>query len=405
MELDDLQTRLIEQVAKENGFDEYEIDLQAAVQKGDNFMGKLLRLKIKNASKTLPMILKIASTNALQRKMQQARTAFLREIYLYDTVFEEFRAFEDQHRISQPFRSHPKFFAECTDELSEMLVLEDMKEKHFRMCDKKLTMNSEHIVAVLEEYAKFHATSLAMRAKNRAKFDHLTAHLTDVFAENMNQTGPEMTHFVKLLFEQLIKSVEGHAEAIEMLEKFEKHALDGGAFKEQFPEGNIVVTHGDCWCNNLLFKYENDEAKTPSNVCIIDWQLSKLGSPGVDLNYFLLANAPPEVLDDYETYLRIYYDVLERKLAEFGCDPQEVFTFDELLDHFHRLGPKMLFMCTMVMRIALSEPDEAPDFANDFEDEKDFAKMIDKDINSMDEFYRRLGCIVRFVAGNNSKIV
>lgn len=143
-----------------------------------------------------------------------------------------------------------------------------------------------------------------------------------------------------------------------------------------------------------------DQAK-PSDVCIIDWQLSKLGSPGVDLTYFLFTNGSEEILDDYKKYLRLYYDVLCQKLVEFSCDPEEVFPYEELEKQFNKHSLFTLFMCTMVMKILICEPDEAPDFANDIKDASEFSNVMNFNVTNIDEYHRRLRCIVKFLLKNN----
>lgn len=60
-----------------------------------------------------------------------------------------------------------------------------------------------------------------------------------------------------------------------------------------------------------------------------------------------------------------------------------------------------LFMCTMVMKILICEPDEAPDFSKDIKDASEFSNVMNFNVTNIDEYHRRLRCIVKFLLKNN----
>lgn len=255
MELTEIQNQIVKEIAKKNGYKEYHTDIQQATQKGDNFLGILSRIKITEKSRNLGLIMKCASTSEPQRKIQPIREVFLREIYIYETIFKEFAAYEEEQNISNKFTAYPKLFETNKENNSELLVLDDLKEKGYLMCDKKLTMNSHHIEAVLKQYANFHAISLAMKCKNPDKFKNLTENLNDVLREGMQKNGVDFAPAVKSIFSNLFKCVEDDEDAVEALKKLQNVMTKFGSQKDD-PNDLLVVTHGDCWCNNFMFKYE-----------------------------------------------------------------------------------------------------------------------------------------------------
>jgi len=284
---------------------------------------------------------------------------FVREVFIYETVFQQFAEFQEECNISNAFTSYPELLK--TGE--ELLFMEDMVEKGYQMHNKKNTMNSSHLEAIIKEYAKFQSISLAMNKKDPGRFKNLTKDLFDIF-ESMDKRD-ENTDFsavLKPMMSHLYEAVKDDLVATEVLKIFEKQMSNKDAYKID-PQDMTVVTHGDCWCNNFLFKYKDDDKERPSRVCIIDWQLSKLGCPATDLTYCLLANGSKEVLDDYQRYLKIYHEALSLSLKEFGFDPEEVYPYQILEKQFKKYSPLMLFLCVIVMRVLICEQDEAPDFA------------------------------------------
>ncbi|XP_049947836.1 uncharacterized protein LOC126456125 [Schistocerca serialis cubense] len=96
-----------------------------------------------------------------------------------------------------------------------------------------------------------------------------------------------------------------------------------------------VLTHGDCWKNNMMFKYMNEEV---SEVRLVDFQCSSVTSPASDLLYFLYSSASENVHRHHmEDLLREYHSTLVGLLRRLGLEQQaEAYTFEELkkdMDH------------------------------------------------------------------------
>ncbi|OXA50931.1 uncharacterized protein LOC110853581 [Folsomia candida] len=84
------------------------------------------------------------------------------------------------------------------------------------------------------------------------------------------------------------------------------------------PEDKVVlVNHGDCWNNNMLFKVDTDSdgKKLIKEHMFVDLQLTRFTSPSVDLTYFLHTSVKPEVRrkhlkDLLAHYHKIFSDTL-----------------------------------------------------------------------------------------------
>lgn len=96
-----------------------------------------------------------------------------------------------------------------------------------------------------------------------------------------------------------------------------------------------VLNHGDCWTNNIMFQY--DSKGRISETILIDFQMSRFGSPAQDLYYFLLSSTNLEVKLKYFDYFIYYYHqelVKHLKLLQYkGTIPHLREIHMELLKH------------------------------------------------------------------------
>ncbi|CAG9830320.1 unnamed protein product [Diabrotica balteata] len=320
---------LIDRIAGENGFTDYEIITSSGSSKGDNFLGVLTAITIKDKKKSLDLILKSSHTNEGFREATPVKDVYNKEIFMYERVFKEFKKFQEQYNIQDPFESIPKCYLCFAEDGLECLVMENLKTQHYGLWDKKVPMNPGHIKAVLIEYAKFHAVSLAMKQKNPALFKELAEDSPDNPFEKQYDSEDKqenVENFMVSTLSYVYKAFEDDPTLIEYLQRYEQISGPEYEAKIKEPEYKVVLTHGDSWNNNFMFKYQDPNDKTkPQSVRVVDWQLTALGSPCADLSHFLLASSCEEVLDDIQTYLKIYHDKLSSQLRNFNLDPDEVF--------------------------------------------------------------------------------
>ena len=80
-----------------------------------------------------------------------------------------------------------------------------------------------------------------------------------------------------------------------------------------------TVIHGDLWCNNLLFR--KDEAGNVVNAKMIDFQMSYMASPLLDI-VFLLGTCMDTLMSikRFEDMLEFYRVRMVEVLKKLGCD-------------------------------------------------------------------------------------
>ncbi|XP_072379899.1 uncharacterized protein [Diabrotica undecimpunctata] len=404
MELSKEQKELIDQVAKENGLSDYQVIVNAGSSKGDNFLGVINTITVKSGDKTLDLILKSAQTSEALRKAAPVHEIYGREIYLYNRVFEEFKKFEKEHNIKDPFNSRPKAYLCSSKNGHESLLMENLKSKGYKLWNKKNPMNPGHIKAVLKEYAKFHAISLAMKDKSPEQFSNLTSNISkDVFDESAAFSSDEtLQQFITSVVNNGYEALADDPELTDCIKNLEGRILDIYRNEIDKEKYKLVITHGDCWCNNFLFKYEDSEnIEKPSSLHIIDWQISSVSSPANDVTSFFLANSPKEVLNDYKTYMKLYHDALSTQLLNFGCDPQNLFPYSMFEEHLTTLFALGAYRCFMYVKIMVSESDEAPDLAKISEKDGDMINSMNFRVKNMAEYKRRIKDVLLFIKDNN----
>ncbi|KAG5865782.1 hypothetical protein JTB14_027904 [Gonioctena quinquepunctata] len=145
----------------------------------------------------------------------------------------------------------------------------------------------------------------------------------------------------------------------------------------------------------------NPENKTkPSEVCLLDWQLSKKGSPAYDLSYFFFAHSPKEILYDYKNYLKLYHDTVSTNLREFSCDPEEVFPYSLLEYHWNTYLKFGLYISLIMINVMCCDEKEAPDFEENTKSERDLIESLTSGIKTNNECKQRMKDLINFFIDN-----
>lgn len=152
----------------------------------------------------------------------------------------------------------PECFYVSGDSGAEMIFLEDLRPRGFRMGDSKKGLDVGHTKLVLQELARFHAASLLLLAKTSnqdlaVKYDFLKMDWTN-FGDNARDFVQRFLSFVMNKNADILHLVGGYKTAEDWLitnssrgyEMMEDHLNTVMPFD--------VICHGDCWNNNILFR-------------------------------------------------------------------------------------------------------------------------------------------------------
>ncbi|KAH8294588.1 hypothetical protein KR018_000015, partial [Drosophila ironensis] len=308
-----------------------EFKLDSVGGKGENYTTLLLRatfeLELKDGSQKSTSYLAKLLPNTSTRDEVSTWKVFEKEHNTYANYIPEF---EKMYRdAGKEVSFAPTYYATKKPQKKELIVLEDLGRRGFRNVNRHKGLDMDHTEAVLEKLAQFHAAS-ALRFEQKgaypAVYDRNLCSQEDNFADFRNsqvkaliETLPlyEASHVAKSVVRKKKQSkyrLPIQAVCIFVQEAFGKQAQD--MFQAYAPriEGEFcVLNHGDAWCNNFMFQY--DEAGKLKETYFVDLQMSRYSSPAQDLLYFILSSTQIEIkIAKFDQLVRFYHEKLVENL-------------------------------------------------------------------------------------------
>ncbi|KAK9872361.1 hypothetical protein WA026_017818 [Henosepilachna vigintioctopunctata] len=400
VELSETQKRLVDQIASEEGFKYYNLSLNRGSLKGDGYMGTITVITVEESltKRKIHLILKAAQTGDQLREKTPIRSAFIRENFIYNVVFKEFYELQKEYNVKDVFDGTAKYYGGVEDTDEECLLLENLKEIGFTMWDRQKPMDSHHVEAVMTQYGRFHALSYALKKFKPDKYDDLSKNLRNIFENVMSEQ--EVKESTVSAMEKAYKAVHGNAQAIAGLKRF--FETSNIFFKDcwRVKDKYTVITHGDCWCNNMMFKYEGTGSQKPSKVYLLDWQLSTTGSPILDISYFFYACSSKHCMDNYNSFLKVYYDSLTAMLNQFGVKIEEIMSFKDLQLQWRIYSKYGMYMAILIIKIMLAKQEEAPELKEMVKENKHMMNMFDVEISNEEEYNKRISNIINHMVRN-----
>ncbi|RZC37343.1 EcKinase, DUF1679, and/or APH domain containing protein [Asbolus verrucosus] len=356
---------LINDLCREKRMLDYSFTTVKTNKEGEGYLGYFFMVTIKdNASgKELDVAIKAAFTEDSARKTAgPVEVVFENEIYFYTEVYPAFKSFEKDLGISQTMDFVAECFKVSREKQREILVFENLTASNFEVFPKKLFLDFEHISLIFKTYARFHAYSFALRDQRPEEYANLINVFQNTYAVFLDVKNSLFKRSL-LRFAHQVEEYLKPGEDDLIIEKYKKYR--GDAFIDQFretiaePGDYSAILHGDCWSNNLMFKYEaTEDGKKPIDMRLLDWQFIKIGSPVCDLSYCLYSGAPKEILDSLDTFLKIYYDNFSSFLKELGSDPEKLFPYEALKDHWKKYSRFGMSMAIIMWKVKLVEDEE-----------------------------------------------
>jgi thiamine kinase-like enzyme len=326
--------------------------------KSDGFLGEFYKVSITDSEThtTHDLVVKRAPTENTRRQLNNAEWAYKNEIHFYTQIYPAFKKFEEGHRVQKRFNSLPEFIT-CDKEVGrEMIVLRDLTKMGFEMRRRDLLLDDEHARLIFKTYGHFHANSFCLREQVPEEFDRLAKPLYHIWKNFANNDG-----FINLLTKLAENAYEGLDSARDavVLEKLKKYIE---STKEIFQEAlaydgkYLAILHGDCWSNNMMFKYQEQKSHSPLvGMNLLDFQLVATGTPVYDLSYFFYTGGSKELFDKLNDYLNIYYDSFSNSVRSLGNDPNEIFPREILNQEwkrFSRFGMMLSMLLTKTKLIS-----------------------------------------------------
>ncbi|XP_076631733.1 uncharacterized protein LOC143346923 [Colletes latitarsis] len=348
--------------------------------RGDNYTSMLYRIRAKGRRQTessewvnyeCAIIYKVLPRSREHREAFKSEQLFRNEVAFYTYVWPALNKLQANHK--KVFSGVAKIYAARID----LIAMEDLRERGFKMADRRKGLQLDHLKRALKALAGFHALSLTLKETRPEEF----ARLTDpdggqgiqeaLFrTENEDWYRQYYQEAAKNAIKMVSESLPAHMEykRTEIMEKLQAFLNDDVFFRTMSElaaaRGPLTVfCHGDCWTNNILFK--DDAEPNEESVCLLDFQLSRVGSLALDLANFLYCCTTGEIRRAHMTQLLQHYHFhLMSSLHTLNPEqpPKDPSVMWELLnEEMRRCGRFGVGIALDILPISTCEIEEAPD--------------------------------------------
>lgn len=140
-------------------------------------------------------------------------------------------------------------------EPTEVIVMEDVTEKNYKMANRKTGLDLAHCELLLAKLAKFHAASVVYREKNGP---YKECFKNGIYSENMRPIFEQFYSANADLLTEIAAEWNLTPKLNNAMLNWRDHMLDRcfEVVKED-PNSFNCLNHGDMWCNNSMFKYDS----------------------------------------------------------------------------------------------------------------------------------------------------
>ncbi|KAK3915344.1 LOW QUALITY PROTEIN: putative oxidoreductase dhs-27 [Frankliniella fusca] len=381
--------RLLEEVVEEKGIKKPRYTVSAGSKNGDNYIGLLYRVEVREgdaAEPVLRLIIKAMPLSLRRRQDAELVKFFDNEFSMYRDVLPALGRFAaaaaagvdggvvdaarpgfaaDAFPYAPPLHSGRQ---ECrgAGEGEDALVLEDMLPLGFRLQDRRVGLDVHHVRAVLRSLAYLHASSMAMEDQRPDEFAELRGLIKETLFRASNPFGPQIEIMAKktddYVKDRFPEGSTGYKRMRSLMDSYMKEML---RLSSPSPDGGNTICHGDCWTNNVLFKYS--KSGDVEEACLLDFQISRYAPPVLDIAYLIFCCTTREFRDEHlDRLLGEYHDQLSANLRRFAI-PDKVYPKKTMEK---QMRERMCFgfgMAAMTVPLFLADSDEIPDMDEQFD--------------------------------------
>lgn len=339
---------------------------------GENFGSIMLAINVtvsrSNKTETMNLVAKLPPTSEYLLDLFNSPITFKKELEFYSTLTKEFEKLQLDCGIEEENLSIlvPKYFGgrlglRNPDKFDEQaaIILENLKYNGYGTEDRIYGLDEKHTKFALEELAKLHGLTVALKLKKPQIFEKIKE---DVMSDVLNETTEKCVLDMVRKAQADVKDIEEVKPYLDRIERTIEYGveLNKNAAKPEEPWATLV--HNDFWVNNMMFKH--DDRGEPVSVKIVDFQLCAYNYGLHDLIFFLVSSANKDILDHkLDDMIDFYYHSFIKSLEMLKVDtekfPKE--RFDEILK---LCGPIKFNQCLMMVQVIQAPKDNTPEMNN-----------------------------------------
>ncbi|KAJ8921815.1 hypothetical protein NQ315_008447 [Exocentrus adspersus] len=309
---------------------------------------------------SLSFIIKLLPQDPFSRYFVTEAQFDLREIKFYTQVVPDLEAFKQNAAESEDIRLpiprcyYAHYSAGTNDPEptppESVLVLENIKPQGYNSADFSHGLTLRQTTAAVEAIAQLHALSLSLKVKEgkslseRYPFLFQTTRASDSYQQLVERGLPQLSQFLERR-----PGLENVLAALNDLRPHTKEIIENLLAPD---EPMALITHTDFWCNNLMFKEDEETC-----ICsILDWQMVTYSRPTNDLALLLISSVPAELRRLHtDSLLDAYWDCLTATCRKLGLDIETELGYDRkmLAEDYKRSQLLALLLCIGSVDLAI----------------------------------------------------
>ncbi|XP_058825475.1 uncharacterized protein LOC131685632 [Topomyia yanbarensis] len=358
----------------------------------EGLIGEIHKATVLEGEREMHLLCKVPPLDPVRKLQFNSVNLFVREIDVYANLLPTMFEFQRQKGVTDEletgFFNVPRCFLTHFDAARDeaLILMEDLRVRGFAMWNKMEPINYEHARLLMIQLGRFHALSLAMKDQRPDLF--VACKVSDEMLPAMRENEQLMGMFAAAL-DAAISILDPADEKASWKMNGLRNDFFGvlqNCMDTERAEPYAVLNHGDCWVNNLLFRYKDG---APREVVLVDWQLARYGSPALDLLYFLFCCTDASFREKhYDEMIRIYYTALKDLLEELGSEAVDVFPLTALLRQLKTFGKFAIIMTAVDVPILCTDP-------TDVHNHGDAAAAFTASADAQQRYAERMGGVIR----------
>ncbi|XP_058815885.1 uncharacterized protein LOC131679229 [Topomyia yanbarensis] len=286
---------------------------------------------------SLTVLMSNGETDRVEQDIQLFVKALPTAIPTLAIYLEEMRAFTKEAQLfSQLIPRLSEFGRFCPEAVfvkgNNLIVFKNVKLEGFRVLSHNGgLLDLVHLEQALRALARLHATSFALEAQQGKLIVEQYPGLLEENSWLLEENYPRVTELEGVI--DVICAIVAHSEQnskrvgtlIKLLPNCVREIYELVKTSQMYRN---VVSHGDLWNNNVMFRYS--DSGIPVESLLVDYQLSRYVPPAYDFNMLTTLTTTSDFRSKHYTFLQgYYYQSLRAELNRHKIEIERMLSQDE----------------------------------------------------------------------------
>jgi len=224
----------------------YDLKLDLNMQLGDGFTGHfyLAEIQDKQSGKVHQIAIKRAPISDFDFSL-----IYQNEVIFYQSIYPVLAKLGRES--DKPFDHVPKLLSWSTARNQSYLAMENLKSQGYVMFPKENFFDQSHLEYIFTLYGRFHGLSFVFKAKDQENFKSIHEKCFNLFEMMMQHSKKMFETCLQAAVDYLNPDSPLYQEVAGLPKNVTATFLKSSRYQGLYS----CTIHGDCWSNNMMFKY------------------------------------------------------------------------------------------------------------------------------------------------------